>query len=219
MKRIEFTPCRAAAALLALALLWVASPAQAADPTVPSPPEGMDANWQSGRNWISVRVGYAKSLVTDAPHGSFGGGIGFNHMLTKTKIYKWTVFKQWSLGGYVHVEHLGNFGASSVMEIPVTVEFVRHFKMGTPLLRPYAGFGGGAFYRKLYRTGSDLSVTRPAGYFVFGANTPIDHNNVLGLDFRFIQVDASNEPPNPVFGAGDPTAGRWSLKLGYSLTY
>jgi hypothetical protein len=146
LKRIEFTLCRVAAAVFALVVLWTAGAlAQAADGAAGSDSQGLESNWNSGRQWLSVRAGYAKSTVEGAPHGSFGAGVGYNRMLSRMKIYKWTLFKQWALGGYVHIEHLGSFGASSVIEIPVTLEFVRHFKMGTPYLMPYAGFGGGAF--------------------------------------------------------------------------
>ena len=49
---------------------------------------------------------------------------------------------------------------------------------------------GGAFYRKLYRTGDDIGVMRSGKYLVLGVNSPIDGTNVLGLDVRLAKVDA-----------------------------
>ena len=42
---------------------------------------------------------------------------------------------------------------------------------------------------------------------------------VLGVDVRFVKLDATNIRVNPVFGAGDNNATHWSVKLNYTLTY
>jgi len=218
VKRIG-TATRLAASFTAMAFV-LAGPAFAQTAgTTPAAEEDITAPWSAGRDWLSIRAGYNKSMIDSGAHGSVGAGIGFSHMMSKMKVYKWTLFKQFSFGAYAHVEQVGRFADAAEIEVPVTVELVRHFEMGSQYFRPYVGFGGGSFYRKLYRTGEDYSVVRPGGYLVIGANTPVDHRHVIGLDARLIRLDASNDPPNPVFGAGDDTAGQWSVKLNYALTY
>ena len=96
---------------------------------------------------------------------------------------------------------------------------VRHFRWSSPYVNPYFGIGGGAFYRKLYRSGGDLGRTRPGKYIVFGMNSPVDGNKVLGIDARLVKIDALNHGVNPVFGPGDDNATHWSVKLNYALTY
>ena len=95
------------------------------------------------------------------------------------------------------------------------------------------GLGGGPVYRKLYRTGQDTRVVKTGGYLTFGGNVPVADRHLLGLDLRMYRVDASNIPPDPVFGAGtaeetlDATGthlkrrsgNHWSVKVGYSLVY
>ena len=194
--------------------------------TTPAAPAIVDAgdqelqsHWGARRNWLSFRAGYAKSGTEDAANGSVGGGIGYSRMISKWKIYKWTLFKRFSLGGYVHVDQLGRFGDAAEIEVPATIELVRHFRWGSPYVRPYVGVGGGAFYRKLYRSGDDIGVMRSGKYLVLGVNSPIDGINVLGLDMRLAKVDATNAGVNPVFGLGDDNATHWSVKLNYALTY
>ena len=97
--------------------------------------------WAAGSNWLSVRAGYALSKVEGSGHGGGGYGFGFSHQLSRVKIYRWTLFKRFSLGGYVHYELLSRFGHASEIEMPVTVELVRHFRWGESL-RPYLGIGG-----------------------------------------------------------------------------
>lgn len=191
--------------------------------------DDMDA-WADGRNWLSVRAGFARSSVENAPNAGAGYGFGFSHMITPIKFYRWTLFKRFSLGAYVHHEMLGKFGSAAEIEIPATVELNRHFLWQTPF-RPYLGFGMGPFYRKLYRTGADIRTVKLGTYLAFGANTPIDKHQLLGIDARFIRLDATNDPANPVFGPGsgklktNPTrvergnGTHWSLKINYTLAY
>lgn len=208
------------AVLLAAMLTMAAHPAAAAtDSTGVSSDEQLRSHWAANRQWLSFRAGYAKSATIDAANGSFGGGIGYSRMLSKWKIYKWTLFKSFSLGGYAHIEQLGRFGDSAELEVPVTLELVRHFRWGSPYVHPYLGFGGGAFYRKLYRSGDDLGVVRSGRYLVLGVNSPVDGASVLGVDARLVKLDATNIRVNPVFGAGDNSATQWSVKLNYAVTY
>lgn len=181
--------------------------------------EELQSHWAARRNWLSFRAGYAKSATEDAANGSVGGGIGYSRMLSKWKIYKWTLFKHFSLGGYAHIEQLGRFGDAAEIEVPATIELVRHFRWDSPYVHPYLGVGGGAFYRKLYRSGDDIGEMRSGKYLVLGVNSPVDGTNVLGLDLRVVKLDATNVRVNPVFGAGDNNAKHWSVKVNYAVTY
>jgi hypothetical protein len=188
--------------------------------------------WGGGRNWLSVRAGYAKSTVNEAGHGGFGYGFGFSRMLEPVKIWRWTLLKHFSLGGYVHYEMLDHYFDAAEIEVPASLELVRHFRWNTPL-RPYLGFGAGSFYRKAYRTGADTRSVRNGGYLTFGGNAPIGGPSLLGIDVRVIRVDSGYDPPNPVFGTGSgrqhqtpagPVFERrpgthWSAKINYTLVY
>ena len=196
-----------------------AAPVAATDGVMSADDVELRSHWAAGRQWLSFRGGYAKSATTDAANGSVGGGIGYSRMLSKWKLYKWTLFKSFSLGGYAHVEQLGRFGASAELEVPVTVELVRHFRWGSPYVHPYLGLGGGAFYRKLYRSGDDIGVMRSGRYVVLGVNSPVDRTSVLGVDVRLVKLDGTNVRVNPVFGAGDNSASQWSVKVNYAVTY
>jgi len=199
-----------ATVLLAAVLGMAAGPAAAATDSASANPEELRAQWAAKRHWLSLRAGYAKSAIDDAANGSFGAGVGYSRMLSKWKFYKWTLFKQFSLGGY---------GSAAELEAPLTLELVRHFRWSSPYVHPYFGIGGGAFYRKLYRSGDDFARTRPGKYIVFGVNSPVDGNRVLGIDARLVKVDALNDGVNPVFGLGDDNATHWSVKVNYALTY
>ena len=205
--------------LVAIATLWSAlAMAESAAAAAPDTTD-VGVHWRPGRQWMSFRIGYAKSTVTNAANGSIGGGIGYSQMLQGFKLWRFELFRHFSLGGYVHFDQLGRFGGASELEIPATVELVRHFRWTSPYLRPYFGVGGGGFYRKLYRTGSDISRMKPGVYAVFGTNVPLDDHQVLGVDMRIARVNSDNIYDNPVFGFGKRSATHLSLKLNYALTY
>jgi hypothetical protein len=232
--RLNSSRAAAAATALVLASLvpaaWAAdpaAPASAAAPTTsstralttPLPPEPLTASWQPGRQWMSFRVGFARSGVTDAPDASIGGGVGYLRMLRGFKIWRVSMLQRWSLGGYVHFDQLGRFGDAVQLEVPVTAELVRHYEWGTPYLRPYIGVGAGGFYRKLYRTGNDYAHFDPGTYVVFGAHSPLDPRQVIGLDLRAAHIHQRDHSPNPVFGIDKKQATHWSIKFDYSITY
>jgi hypothetical protein len=203
----------ALAAVIALAAgAASAAHAQAPDSVVAQ----LGLPWTSDAQWLSFRGGYAKSGGTNAPATGFGVGVGYTRMLDQWKIGPWTLFKHFSLGAHVHVEHFGSFGRASEYSIPMTVELDRHFRW-TTYMRPYLGVGGGAYYRKFYRTGEDTGQFEPGGFFVMGMNAPVDRQNVLGVDLRYSVVDAGED--NPVFLNENSTSGQWSLKLNWALAY
>jgi hypothetical protein len=189
--------------------------------------------WASGQNWISLRAGYAKASGDLMGHGGPGFGAGYARMLSPVKLGPATLFRHWSLGAYVHYEQIGRFASARDIEIPITLELVRHIKWNTPL-RPYLGFGAGAFYRKTQNTGADESNTKFGAYLTFGANTQLTGRHLLGFDGRLVRVDHSNIPPNPVFGPGaavqefqppnsivyvEKNATHWSAKINYTFLY
>jgi len=152
------------------------------------PQRFVDVPWQKGSSWISARAGYAKSASANAAPGLIGAGVGYARM--------WR--QNWSLGAYLHDDLLGKFAASAEIEIPLTVELVRHSQWGAAL-HPYFGIGGGAFYHKYYRTGADASKVLAGEYLTFGANSMVNPHGVLGLDIRLASVKVPG---------GDPTFDR-----------
>jgi len=198
----------------------VAPPAPAAKKKAPARDSGdpLVSSWLPGRQWMSFRLGFARSGGTDAPDGSIGGGIGYSRVLTGVQVWRWNVLRRWSLGGYAQFDQLGRFGNAAGLEIPVTAELVRHFNWSTPNFRPYLGVGAGGFYRKLYRTGRDFAAFKPGEYLTLGANLPVDAHQLLGIDLRIARVNGLNNG-NPVFGDGKRHVTHWSLKFGYAITY
>ena len=168
----------------------------------------IDSPWQKGAQWTTFRFGYAKSLEGGAPNGMAGLGFGFSRMMSNRV----------SLGLFVHYELLGKFGDAAQIEIPVTAEYAYVIKWNTAL-RPYVGVGLGAFYHKDYKTGADRSDLLPATLFKFGADTPLDQHNVLGVDARIAWVGNDDETVDPVFGKAHPASERWSVKLCYSRVF
>ncbi len=219
----------------ALALTTIASSAARAD----------DNPWDPGSNWLYLRGGYAKSAAVGAGNGGAGYGFGFRHMLTPSKVNEWsvlghrplgilhwTLFKNWSFGGFAEYDVLGRYGTAEEIEIPVALDLTRHLMWKTSA-RPYVTIGGGPFYRKTYKTGADSRRVAMSGFVASGFDAIIAPGQMLGLDVRLARVDSEHKPINPVFGAGgsvtndprfgirvrDTEATHWSVKLSYALTY
>jgi len=194
-----------------------------------------DSPWAPGRNWLSVRAGFAKSNSEGAGNGFLGYGFGFTHMMGPSEDGGWRILKNFGLSFYVQHDVIGRFDRAMEIALPATVELTRYFNWG-PTIHPYVGIGGGAVYRKTYRTGDDLRTLKPAYMLSFGANSPVSARGMLGLDVRLLRVDGVNDPPNPVFGIGSYEESstlsggvetikikrettHWGVKLGYSLVY
>ena len=198
---------RGSVAVAVLALACTASLAAAADDP-----------WNAGANWLTVRAGFAKSTVDNSGQGGAGYAFGFRRMLSPVKVLRWRMFKGYSLGAFFQHDAVTHFGEAVEIEMPMTVELVRHYRWKTAL-RPYLGVGGGAFYQKTYRTGDDVAAMNTGGYVTLGADAPIASNRMLGVDFRLARVSTEYDRPNPVFGTGNPKANHWSFKLGYTMAY
>ena len=192
------------------------APRPARAPRPPKPPEKSleeqrkeDGVWTKGSNWLSLRAGYAKSTVVNTGDGLVGYGIAYQHMLTR----------QWSVGGAVQHDLLGHLGASTEISVPFTLELTRHFKWDTAI-RPYLGIGGGYYYHKYYRTGTQDTGAPGAGtYLTLGANLPVNDHHVLGLDTRLSFVNGRDGVVNPVFGPESATETLWSVKLNWAMVY
>jgi len=234
-------------AALTVVALWTAA-AQAADAPVTAPPPAASAQqlsaaalmtpvppddnpWDAGSNWLYLRAGFARSGADGAGNGGGGYGVGFRHMLRPSRMsdwrvagirplrfLHWTLFKQWSVGGFVEYDVLGRFGSAQDVEVPVAVELTRHIRWKSAA-KPYVSFGLGQFYRKTYNTGRDFAYSKTAGFVAGGVDAPVTNNQLLGVDVRMAVVESENTPVNPVFGPGSPQASHWSFKLSYSYAY
>lgn len=168
-----------------------------------------DGVWTKGTNWLSLRAGYAKSTVSNTGDGVAGYGIAYQHMLSR----------KWSFGGAVQHDLLGHLGSSSEISVPFTLELARHFKWNTAI-RPYFGVGGGYYFHKYYRTGTDYTGAPGAGsYVTLGANLPLSGRHVLGLDARTSFVKGREGVVNPVFGPEQASQTLWSVKLNWGIVY
>jgi outer membrane protein W len=189
--------------LLMLALLAILVPVQSA-----SAQQLNEAAWKPGAQWLSLRFGYAKAQGQFDPNGNVGWGFGYSQMVSK----------RLSLGANFQQDLLGKFNGSALLEYPLAIETLWHFKLRTAM-RPYAGIGMGAYYRKTYRTGADHSEFEPAYMASVGTNVAIDGSHLLGLDIRLAGVGNDQVGENPVFGVEKDRTVHWSVKLNYALTY
>lgn len=193
-----------------------AKPKKAKTPKPPKPAEksyeqqrAEDGLWAKRTNWISMRAGYAKSTAKGAGDGLVGYGVGYHRMLNRN----------WSFGGSVNHDVLGHFDNAYEAAVPFTADLTRHFKWKT-VVRPYIGMGGGYYFHKYYRTGTDYTGAPGSGYyFAFGANLPLDDRHLLGLDTRISSVAGRSGVKNPVFGDEQASETMWTVKINWALAY
>ena len=203
LRRMSRELPRARSSMLAVAFLLASIPA-AAQPVDP---------WDTGTEWFSVRAGYAKSTAQGAADGNVGVGFAY------TRFHN----SKWAYGATAQWEVLGRFGSARELEMPWTLDVSRHYRWATDV-RPFLGFGLGAYYHNISGTTNDGSTVVPGGYFSGGFNAPVSDRGLLGLDVRMNVVQAQAEE-NPVFG-GDATTHHpqnrvlhWSAQLGYSWVF
>ena len=166
------------------------------------------AAWNTGKSWIMVRGGYAKSGETNAGGGAVGAALGYQQFLNA----------RWAVGVIAQGDLLGKFGGAAEIEYPFTLELTRHYRWKTAV-RPYLGVGGGAYYHKYFRSGNDVVKLHSGAYLVGGFNTPIGKRSILGIDGRMQYVSGDPLVTNPVFGNEDVQLMHYSLKLGWSVAY
>lgn len=200
----------------ALAQSTAADSAKTAKPAkAPKPPEKSfevqkkeDGVWVKRGNWIGVRAGYAKRGGGSSGDGLVGYGVSYQRMLSRNT----------SFNASIQHDVVGHLGNSYEYDVPMTIEFQRHYRW-SPTLRPFIGLGGGYHWRKFYRTGPDYGGAPTSGWQVsFGANTPLDDRHVLGFETR-IAIVPGRGTVNPVFGPDDDQSTLWSAKLTWSMGY
>jgi len=163
--------------------------------------------WDKDHHWVSARVGVAKSGATLAPGGNLGYGFG----------YTWMLGTDVSWSGTAGYDVLGKYGGAAEIEVPLTTEFAKHFRMG-PAARPYLGLGWGVIYHKTYRTGADDAGWRQGIYLATGANAAIGGAGLVGVDFRYM-IEQDTRSTNPTFPNPDASGSVTSLKLSYSHVF
>ncbi len=170
----------------------------------PMPARAADDAWGDDARWVSVRFGSARSGARFAGDGAVGYGFGYTRFLAKQ--VAWSATVQHDL--------LGRFGGAAEIEIPVTVEFTKHFRFSTQA-RPYLGAGLAGIYHKIYRTGFDESGFRQGVYVATGGNGMLNGNSLIGVDVRMM-LEQDTRSINPTFPNAEPASTTWSVKLSYS---
>jgi hypothetical protein len=160
--------------------------------------------WSDDSRWASVRVGSAGSGARLAPMGSVGYGFG----------YTWFLANQLAWSATVQHDVLGRFGDASEIDVPITVEFTRHFHFSESA-RPYLGGGIAAIYHKTYRTGADEAGFRQGLYVATGGNAALSTGSLVGFDFRMM-IEQDTRSINPTFPNPAASTRNWSMKLSYS---
>ena len=171
------------------------------------PARAQEGHWDEGRQWASVRAGYAKSKAYFAADGGFGYGFS----------YSWFVGRSLSWSASLQHDVLGRIGSAAEIEIPVTTEFNYHFRWGGST-RMYMGGGWGAVYHKTYRTGADESGFRQGVMVTTGVNAAVDPQSLVGIDFR-IMLENGTRSINPTFPNIEPSSSVWGAKLSYSRVF
>ena len=195
---------------------WIAATclALAAAPMIAAPVQAQDADsWTKGKQWLSVRAGYARSAATGAADGNLGFGFGYTRV--RSARWSWTAASQFEI--------LGRYGDSNEIEVPWTVELTRHFKWSSNA-RPYLGLGAGAYYHKISGTSQDAASLIFGPHLAGGFNFPISDHALLGFDIR-MSVLKPDKQLNPVFGAeavtgeGQSRVVHWGAKVSHSWVF
>jgi hypothetical protein len=160
--------------------------------------------WSEDVSWISVRAGSASSGARFAPDGGFGYGFSYTWFLSNQ--LAWTATAQHDL--------LGHYGRAAEMEVPLTVEFTRHFHIATTT-RPFIGLGWGGIFHKVYRTGDDASGFRQGVHLTIGGNSMLGATSLIGVDAR-LMLEQDTRSINPTFPNIEPSTSNWGVKLTYS---
>ena len=114
---------------------------------------------------------------------------------------------------------MGHYGHDVDISVPFTGEFQRHF-LWKSAARPYVGVGGGYYYRKAYRTGTEYTTMATGGvHFSVGLQSPVSDRHVVGFEARMAFVEGRTGVENPTFGPGQATETIWTAKLSWALVY
>src|SRR5258706_508735 len=97
----------------------------------------------------------------------------------------WCLGKEVSWSANVQHDLGGRFAGAAEIEVPITVEFDKHFAVSATA-RPYLGAGWGAIYHKTYRTGLDTSGFRQGIFLATGGNAALNGSSLIGVDFTLM---------------------------------
>jgi len=141
--------------------------------------------------------------------GFIGYGISYTRMLSK----------KYAFAAGINHDIVGHFADQIDVSVPFTGEFQRVFKTGADM-RSYVGLGGGYYFRKFYRTGTEYNTTAAGGAHVsIGLASQLDDKHVVGFDTRVAWVQGRPGITNPTFGPGTDTETIWTAKLTWALVY
>ena len=168
-----------------------------------------DGVYAAGANWLSFRFGWAKRAEDLAGSGLVGYGMGYQRMMSKN----------FAFAARVDHDVVGHYGQDVDISVPFTGEFQRHF-LWKSAARPYLGVGGGYYFRKAYRTGTEYTTMATSGvHFSAGVVSPVGDRHAIGFDARMAFVEGRTGIENPTFGSGQATETIWTAKVSWALVY
>ena len=169
----------------------------------------VDGVYAKGANWLGLRFGYANRTGELSGDGFIGYGISYTRMLSK----------KYAFAAGINHDIVGHFADQIDVSVPFTGEFQRVFKTGADM-RSYVGLGGGYYFRKFYRTGTEYNTTAAGGAHVsIGLASQLDDKHVVGFETRVAWVQGRPGITNPTFGPGTDTETIWTAKLTWALVY
>ena len=169
----------------------------------------VDGVYAKGANWLGLRFGYANRTGELSGDGFIGYGISYTRMLSN----------HYTFAAGINHDIVGHFADQIDVSVPFTGEFQRVFKMGGDM-RSYVGVGGGYYFRKFYRTGTEYNTTAAGGGHVsIGLTSQLDDKHVVGFETRVAWVKSRPGITNPTFGTSTDTETIWTAKLTWALVY
>jgi len=169
----------------------------------------VDGVYAKGANWLGLRFGYANRTGDLSGDGFIGYGISYTRMLSN----------RYAFAADINHDIVGHFADQIDVSVPFTGEFRRVFKFGSEM-RPYVGLGGGYYFRKFYRTGTEYNTaTVGGGQVSIGLTSQLDDKHVIGFETRVAWVQGRPGVTNPTFGTGTDTETIWTAKVTWALVY
>jgi hypothetical protein len=165
--------------------------------------------YAKGANWLGLRFGYANKTGELSGDGFIGYGMSYTRILTS----------RYAFAAGINHDIVGHFADQIDVAVPITGEFQRIIKMGGEM-RSYIGLGGGYYFRKYYRTGTEYNTTTAGGgHLSLGFTSQLDDRHVIGFETRVAWVQGRPGVTNPTFGPGTDTETLWTAKLTWALVY
>jgi outer membrane protein W len=170
----------------------------------PMPARAADDAWGDDARWVSVRAGSPATGARLAPGSGLDYGFG----------YTWFLANEVAWSATVQHDVRGSYADAAAIEVPITVEFTKHFRISTPA-RPYLGAGLGTIYHKTFHTGADESGFRQGVYVATGGNAVLNAGSLIGVDVR-LMLEQDTRSINPTFPNTKASSTHWGVKLSYS---